>query len=353
VITNRMMSRALRRFAMVGVMALALLGLVAGTPGRAGAHSPDPVLAGGLFAQNADLRFKWASGGTPPTAMRTAINDAAAGSNASRKSKAPTFAYDTSGGNTVYYGVSVPCGVNGLACFRRDAPTWFAISLRENGHRFDWGTLRWCEMNGDPDGCYDAENVMLDELGHVLGLDHHVNYANESDYQDAVVQTYTHAKPRVGWNAHVYGRCDVATLQQQYDVASWSTLYSTCLDIATRTTLSATPTSVVAGSRVTFTATLASAGDGRLSGNPMSGRVVVLQRLSGTTWTDVLTLGPGAAAGSYAGSLTMQGTGGYRAVYRKASTEGTRTSTSAVVSITVAAGCTQKPCPLSVQPAGQ
>ena len=74
-------------------------------------------------------------------------------------------------------------------------------------------------MNGDPDGCYDAENVVLDELGHVLGLDHHVNYADDSDYADAVVQTYTHAKPRVGWHAHVFGRCDVATLQQEYDVA--------------------------------------------------------------------------------------------------------------------------------------
>ena len=82
----------------------------------------------------------------------------------------------------------------------------------------------------------------------------------------------------------------------------------------------------------------------------MSGRVVVLQRRSGTTWTDVLTLGPGATAGSYAGSLTMQGTGDYRAAYRKTSAEGTRTSTSAAVTVTVAAGCTLKTCPLTVTP---
>ena len=93
-ITNRLTSWARRRLAIVGVTALALLGLVAGMPDSAGAHSPDPVLAGGLFAQNADLRFKWATGGTPPTAMRTAINDAVADSNASRRSKAPTFTYD-------------------------------------------------------------------------------------------------------------------------------------------------------------------------------------------------------------------------------------------------------------------
>jgi hypothetical protein len=333
------------------VTILTLLAALAGSPVPAQAHDPDPVLAGGLFAQNADLRYRWGTGGTPPAAIRTAVSDAAGDSNASRRSRAATFTYDSSGGNTVYYGVDVPCGINGLACFRRDAPTWFGLWLRENGHRFDWGTLRWCELNGDPDGCYDAENVVLDELGHVLGLDHHVNYADDSDYSDAVVQTYTHAKPRVGWNAHVFGRCDIATLQQQYDVASWSTSYSTCLDIPTRTTLSASSTSVVPDSTVTLTATLASAGTGRLAGNPMTGRVVVLQRLSGTTWTDMLTLVPGAVSGSYAGSLVMRSTGDYRAVFRKPSTEGVRTSVSVTVTIVVAAGCIQKVCPLVVEPA--
>ncbi len=329
---------------------LILVAALAGAPVPVDAHDPDPVLAGGLFPQNADLHYRWGSGGTPPAAIRTAVNGAAADSNASRRSKAATFTYDAGGGNTVYYGLDVPCGVNGLACFRRDAPTWFGIWLRENGHRYDWGTLRWCELNGDPTGCYDAENVMLDELGHVLGLDHHVNYADDRDYTDAVVQTYTHAKPQAGWNAHVFGRCDVATLQQQYDVAGWSTPYSTCLDVPTRTTLAATSTSVVAGTTVTFTATLSSAGDGRLSNNPMSGRVVVLQRRSGTTWSDVMTLAPGGAAGSYAGNLVMQGSGDYRAAFRKPSTEGVRTSTSGAVGITVASGCTQKTCPLSRAP---
>jgi len=332
------------------VTTLALVAALAGSPAPASAHDPDPVLAGGLFAQNAALEYRWGSGGTPPAAIRTAVNGAAAGSNASRRSRAATFTYDSGGGNTVYYGVDVPCGVNGLACFRRDAPTWFGLWLRENGHRYDWGVLRWCEMNGDPDGCYDAENVVLDELGHVLGLDHHVNDADDSDYADAVVQTYTHTKPRVGWNAHVFGRCDVATLQQQYDVASWTTPYSTCLDVPSRTTLTATSTDVVAGSVVTFTATLTSAGSGRLSNNPMTGRVVVLQQRSGSTWTDFLTFAPGVASGSYSASRTMRATGDFRALYRKTSTEGVRTSTSATVTIAVTAGCTQVICPQSVGP---
>src|SRR3712207_8349158 len=51
-------------------------------------------------------------------------------------------------------------------------------------------------------------------------LDHHVNLADESDYRDSVVQTVSRAKPRSGWNAHAYGRCDVAQLQRQYDVGT-------------------------------------------------------------------------------------------------------------------------------------
>ena len=91
--------------------------------------------------------------------------------------------------------------------------------LREQGHVFDWGTLKWCQAYASPpNGCYDAETIALDEFGHVEGLDHHVNYADDSDYVDAVVQTYSRTKPSTGWNMHAFGRCDVATLQLQYDM---------------------------------------------------------------------------------------------------------------------------------------
>ena len=32
------------------------------------------------------------------------------------------------------------------------------------------------------------------------------NFADDSDYRDAVVQTYSRTKPRDGWNAHAFGR---------------------------------------------------------------------------------------------------------------------------------------------------
>jgi len=316
------------------------------------AATPDPFM-GSPFNQNQLLAYRWGSGAVPPTAIKTAINAAAANSNGSRKSMAPTFGYNAGGSNSISYGVDVPCGVNGLACFRRDAPNWFAIYLRENGHRFDWGTLRWCEATDRPNGCYDAENITLDELGHVLGLDHHVNLPDDSDYGDAVVQTYSRAKPREFYNAHVFGRCDIATLQQVYDVPSPSTLYSTCLDVPTQLSMTATRTSVVAGSVVTFTATLGSAGTGKLSNNAVSGRTVVLQQRTGSVWADLLKMNAGSTAGTYTVGLVMRSTSDLRALFRNPSSEGLRGSSSAAITVTVSAACTTGLCPQSVPLSGQ
>lgn len=307
------------------------------------AHGPDPILPGGLFSQNEVLQYRWA--GSPTTAMKTAINAGVADANGTRRSKAPSFAYASAGQSTIYYGVDVPCGINGLACMRRNAPDTFGVWFRENGHRFDWGTLRWCELSGSPDGCYEVENVTLDELGHVMVLDHHANFADDSDYRDAVVQTYSRTKPRDGWNAHAFGRCDVATLQQQYDVASSTTLYSTCLDVPTTLGLSASRTSVASGGTVTFTATLRSAGTGRLSDNAISSRTVVLQHRISSGWADFASMAPGTAAGTYTASVTMWATDDFRALFRKPSNEGLRASSS--VAVTVSVACIVAPCPLS------
>ena len=107
--------------------------------------------------------------------------------------------------------------------------------LREQGHVFDWGTLKWCQMYATPpNGCYDAETIALDEFGHIEILGHHDNYDDDRDYLDAVVQTFSRTKPRAGYDMHVLGRCDVATLQREYDVVDSIAKYSTCLDIDTR-----------------------------------------------------------------------------------------------------------------------
>jgi hypothetical protein len=325
-------------------LVLSIAGVASGVA-PVSAATPDPFL-GDPFPQGAVLAYRWVAGAVPPAAIKTAINAAAEDANVSRRSKAPTFDYAVDAPNGIGYGLSAPCGVNGLACFRRDAPAFWAIYLREHGHRFDWGTLRWCEIER-VNGCYDAENITLDELGHVLGLDHHENLPDESDYGDAVVQEYSRARPREFYSAHLFGRCDYATLQQVYDVATSSTLYSTCLDVPTVLSMSASRTSVVAGSVVTFTATLGSNGTGRLSNNPVSGRTVVLQQRTSSGWTDVFTMTPASASGTYSASLVMRTTGDLRAVFRKPSGEGLRGSSSAAVTVTVTAACTTGLCPQS------
>jgi hypothetical protein len=342
------MARSVFRWLAAGLLAL---GVFSSAAGAALAVSPDPTLPPAWPLDTA-LTFRWTTNAVPPAAMQTAVKAAAADATASRQSRAPSYSYSSSAANGVSYGTTNPCGVNGLECFQRDpVNSYWHLWFRENGHRYDWGTLTWCEMAGSPNGCYRAETSTLDELGHVAGLDHHVNLPDDSDYADAVVQTYSHVRPQVGWNASAFGPCDVATLQQLYNVVSSTTLYSTCLDMPTTLAISASTTQVPVGGSVTFTATLRSAGTGRLASNAMAGRVVVLQARSGTTWTDLLTMSAGSTAGTYKATYSPRYAQDYRAVFRKPAREGVRASTSGTITVSIT--CSPSKCPISVSAVGQ
>jgi len=330
-----------RRFRLASaIVSLALV--AAGPPAGTTAHSPDPVLSGSPFAQDQVLEFSWRSGSVPVASIATAIKAAAAHVTATRRSRAATFVYDSGGSNLIGYGTGATCGVNGIACFTRTAPTSFTMWLREQGHVFDWGTLKWCQAyTTAPNGCYDAETVALDEFGHIEILDHHVNHADASDYTDAVVQTFSRTKPGVGWNMHALGVCDVATLQREYDMASWTAKYSTCGTLATTLTVSA-PGTLAYGGKATITATLKvtdlNAYD-RLGGNPISARVVALQtRAPGTTtWLAAGTMSPGPSSGTYTKALTLTADIQVRAVFKAPADEGLTGSTSSAATIDVGA----------------
>jgi hypothetical protein len=337
--------RASRRRIAALLVALAVVA-IAGTDVMA--HGPDPTISSTLFTQNQSLTFRWRSGSEPPSVIKSAIKDAAADSNASRASQAAIFAYAAGGTSLIGYGAGATCGVNGIACFTRSAPTSFTMWLREHGRVFDWGTLKWCQMyTNPPNGCYDAETIALDEFGHVEALAHHVNYSDDRDYLDAVVQTYSRTRPKAGWNTHAYGRCDVATLQRSYDVPNTSTKISTCLDLDTVTTVAASTSATIYGASVTFNATLKVASDtdyGRLRGNPLSGRTVKLQRRTpgSTTWTTVTTMSA-AGTGAYSASTKVTATMEYRAVFSTPSTEGLNGDGSPVVTVRIQA-CAGAPC---------
>jgi hypothetical protein len=328
--------------------ALLAVALVVAIPRGVDAHRPDPKLGGSLFGQNQVLEFRWRAGSEPPTAIRSAILAAADDSNDTRASRAATFVYDASGVNPIGYGTGT-CGANGIGCFTRSAPTGFTMWLREHGRAFDWGTLRWCQMQSSPtNGCYDAETIALDEFGHVEILGHHLNYPNDSDYTDAVVQTVSRSRPKTGYNMHVYGPCDTATLQVEYDQPTLSAPYSSCLDLVTVLSLSFSDTSIPYGGLVNITSLLRVATDadyGRLGANPIGARTIRLQRraVGSTTWTTFATLTSGSPTGTYRASLRLYSTADFRATFATPSSEGLRGDTSGTVRVTVAP-CTAN-CP--------
>lgn len=344
------LQRTRRRVVMLA--ALVAIGGASILPAGSLAHGPDPSLGGELWAQNQVLTFRWRAGAEPPASIKTAIRDAADDSNATRNSKAATFTYGTSGQSLIGYGPGATCGVNGIACFTRSAPNGgFTMWLREQGRVFDWGTLKWCQQySSPPNGCYDAETIALDEFGHIQILAHHANFADDRDYLDAVVQTLSRTKPKGGWDMHVLGRCDVATLQLRYDVPNTSAKVSTCLSLATTLTLSASPTSIAYRGTTKLTAVLRVAADdayGRLRGNPLTDRTVKLQRRpTGTsTWTTFATMAAGSS-GTYTTSVTLQSRTDFRAVFSRPSGEGLVGDTSPTVTVTVGS-CSRPPCPLS------
>ncbi len=302
------------------------------------AHSPDPVFSG-RWNQNQNVPYSWRSGSVPPAAYQTAINAAAADASATRGSQAATFGYAAGASNLIGYGVGATCSPTGIACFSRNAPSSFSMWMREQGHLFDWGSLRWCQAYSTwPDGCFDVENIMLDEFGHVEILNHHSNYQGEPDYLDAVVQALSRAKPATGWNAHAFGRCDIASLQRQYDMQGWGAKYSTCLSLGTTLSISASPTVVSKGVATTLTATLNVADVAsyvRLARNPISLRAVTLQRrLAGSAaWTNVGTMANGATSGTYTLSTSVNARTEFRAYFYRPKDEGLQPSVSSIVTV--------------------
>jgi hypothetical protein len=309
-------------------------------------HGPDPAIAWPLFNPDQALTFDWLAGEVPPPAMRTAIVAAADDANLSRASRAPTLTLRTGAPSSVEYGANVFCGTNGLACADGwDAPDSFRVAFRLHGHSFEWGTLRWCQLlTTIANGCFDVENIALDEFGHVLGLGHHVNYSNGSDYLDAVVQTVSRARPAAGWNASVFARCDVAKLQLRYDMVNSARKFSTCLDLPIATSLSTTDSSISVGQTVLMRASVKvidSSAYERLSGNWVSERYVVLQRRTpgATTWVNVGQMPAALASGTYQLSISPTATYEWRAFFAKPSDEGARASSSKPFKITVSGGC--------------
>lgn len=341
-----LMSR--RRLAAAVVVAL----VAAQASSAAIAHAPDPAMGWPLFTPDGVLPFRWRENEVPPSKMRDAVVAASNAANATRGSRAPTLVYAAGGASSVEYGANVFCSPAGIACADgSSAPDSFRVGFRTHGYQFDWGRLQWCQLQSTiTNGCFDVENVALDEFGHVLGLSHHDNFDDDSDYLDAVVQTVSRARPKAGWDADELGRCDVAKLQLRYDMVNSARKYSTCLDLATTLSLAVSDRSIALGDTILFTATVRVqdlAAYDRLRTNYVSERRVVLERRvpGSTTWSTVAVIPAAPASGTYRINVSPTATYEWRGYFYKPADEGLRASSSAPFAVTVSGGCTSGPCP--------
>jgi hypothetical protein len=308
----------------------------------AAAALPTPA-SGTVWNHNQRVEYRWRAGDEPPGWAKSAMNAAAGDSNASRKAKAAIFSYDASGPAWLAYTDDLPTNW-AIGYTVRNIPDSFTMKIRPQGTQLDWGTLKWCQFYDDPpNGCYDIEMVTLHEFGHAQTLSH-VDEANIDSYTDTVMHaTGLRSKAKVGWNQHVFGRCDVARLQIRYEPLTTSTPISTCLDLPTDLTLSPGSSSVGYASAVTLTARLKIGADAiypNLASEPLSERSVVLQkRPIGGSWANVGEMSAVTdSTGRYVKTITVTATFEWRAVFSAPNDEGLDGTNSGVSRLTVSSG---------------
>lgn len=313
----------------------------------AAAATPTPA-SGATWEPNQVVRFRWKDAAEPPGWMKSAINNAAAGSTSSRTAKAAVISHRDGADSWVGYTANLPSNY-AIGYAVRNIPHHFTVRLRPHGYVLDWGTLRWCQFyTNPPNGCYDAEMVTLHEFGHVQTLGH----ADESEvaWLDTVMHEAPHSKAKVGWNMHAFGRCDVARLQIRYEALTSTAPYSTCLSLPAALALKASTTAPTYGGSVTFTAALRVSPDAqylKLAGDPVSGRRVMLQRrpVGGSTWSNYVEMVPLTdGTGRYTKTLRIIASYEWRARFFKPADEGLAGAHSSAFAVYVR-GCTGT-CPL-------
>jgi hypothetical protein len=188
--------------------------------------------------------------------------------------------------------------------------------------------------------------VTLHEFGHAQTLNH-VQEADVDVYTDSLMhETGLHSKSKLGWDQHVFGRCDVARLQIRYEPQNSSTDISSCLSMDTSLSLTPASSSAVSGSNLAFTAKLKidpAEIYPNLAGWPLSGRSVMLQKRTpgSATWTNVTTLSSVTdEPGKYVKTITLTATYEWRASFNAPSPEGLKDASSSAVKVNVGYGCT-------------
>jgi hypothetical protein len=306
-----------------------------------GAPRPVPVFSAGGWPRDKRLTFRWQAGAVPPDWAKGPLKATAADASTSSAARSPDFEFKRGVANSIRYTPSFPSFCrSGIACAQRLMYSGFWTAwIRPHGTEFLWGTLRWCQKR-QKSGCFDVRRVLIHELGHVTGLNHPETLGIRLPAHATVMHAITPADPSAGSSKHRFGACDVASLQELYDVPRRKTRISRCNDVATSIRLWADETSVKRGSAVHLKAELKildKVAYGRLGGNLLDGRSVKLRyRKAGsddawiTIWMKTRT-----RPGRYGLTIEPQATWEFRAVFPKPADEGLRFSRSQTLEVKV------------------
>ena len=317
------MSRGVAKLSItIAMLALAL-------PGQVLAY--DPTLGVDKYGQDVNETFDWSTGatGSAKAWLRSAFTTAAE-DDWDPKSRAPTFAHNSSSSNLVRFQDRDLSDCNA-------AIAWYACTLYDppNANGLWWQTIyadeeTWCHETGFVNGCLDVRRVALHELGHAVGLSRKADNggidAHSTEPESVtVMRLSTPRRAGTGWDRHAIQECDAIELQREYDLAQTANP-ADCIESfggltggdLTSVAYQGAPSATVACTSVQLSGTLKlidHADYGRFGNNNLD-RTVDLQRRpsGGSTWTTIATFN--TPSGDWTRSVTMSsGTWDFRLVF--------------------------------------
>lgn len=291
------------------LVALAILALL---PLPVLAHSPTVGGSRGQFPDVPDqpVPYRWGATGYPAwlTAATQDALDTRYRSLTNNNSNAPRPVYSSTGAAIVSFAALSysPCNLDPNAQWLQCATGWGTPSFRifvRDLDRAPYSDWRWWDKSSScvksngrtATGCWYVRRALIHEAGHAIPSFGHDTQTED----DTVMRSISPQVSAYGGNHFVFQRCDQAALQLLWDVADPARPYGNCFDhvashgvrgLITTATTNGTSFSACLGTTRLVGGRLAVKIEplyGRLSNNPLAGRVLRFDRKRrvDTAWT--------------------------------------------------------------------